>query len=286
MPGDRTRERLATPSPIQPNLIVNFDDETVRHLRDVALLPDLSGTRYEIVEPIGRGGMGAVYRVGDRELGREVALKVLQVGGRGEAARLATEARVLARLEHPGIVPVHDAGVLPDGRPFYTMKLVRGSRLDVLAPGMATVPERLRLLLRVADAVAFAHAHGVVHRDLTPANVMVGPFGEVLVLDWGVARVGRDEPDADAGDAAAGEPPEGATAHGTIVGTPGFMAPEQARGDYAAISRAAPARARLSRHAHRAAADSRALTPGASAANGRVHDRIGTRNGSRRREHT
>jgi serine/threonine protein kinase len=219
---------------------LTIDDATLRHLRDVALRPDLSATRYEIVEPLGRGGMGVVYRVRDRELDREVALKVLQGVGRDEAARRATEARVLARLEHPGIVPVHDAGVLPDGRPFYTMKLVRGSRLDALAPTLATVPERLRLLLRVADAVAFAHAHGVVHRDLTPANVMVGPFGEVLVLDWGVARVGRpDRATEDDGEPArpAGRPaaPRDGTAHGTVVGTPGFMAPEQARGDREAV---------------------------------------------------
>ena len=226
--------------PIRPDPTLTIDDATLRHLRDVALRPDLSGTRYEILEPLGRGGMGVVYRVRDGELGREVALKVLQGVGHDEAARLAAEARVLARLEHPGIVPVHDAGVLPDGRPFYTMKLVRGSRLDALAPALATVPERLRLLLRVADAVAFAHAHGVVHRDLTPANVMVGPFGEVLVMDWGVARVGPPShagpPDAGPARPAGSAPaPRDLTGHGTVVGTPGFMAPEQARGDGAAV---------------------------------------------------
>jgi serine/threonine protein kinase len=125
-------------------------------------------------------------------------------------------------------VPVHDVGTLPDGRVFYAMKLVTGKRLDELVKAGLPLRERLRLLLRIGEPVAFAHAHGVIHRDLKPENVMVGPFGEVLVMDWGVAKHRGD------GNPAGGSRPlaaEGGTAHGTIVGTPAYMAPEQARGD-------------------------------------------------------
>ena len=180
---------------------MHLPDTTLRHLQHVADLPDLTGTRYELVEPLGRGGMGAVYRVTDRALGRDVAMKVLSGATDAAAlARLDAEARVLAQLEHPGIVPVHDVGTLPDGRLFYVMKLVRGERLDARADGGDTVSERVRLLMRVADAVAFAHARGIVHRDLTPANIMIGAFGEVLVMDWGLAITGPprqpDQPDS------------------------------------------------------------------------------------------
>ena len=191
-----------------------LSDSALDHLREVVDLPDLTGTPYEVVGTIGRGGMATVYLARDRDLDREVALKVVDVPeGTGEAAgRTLREARILARLEHPGIVPVHDVGTLPDGRVWYAMKRVRGQRLDEHA---RTAPraERLRAFLRICEAVAFAHAHGVIHRDLKPENVMVGPFGEVLVMDWGVAKVGEGE------------------AHGTILGTPGYMAPEQERGE-------------------------------------------------------
>jgi serine/threonine protein kinase len=152
------------------------------------------------------------------------------------AARLRREARILARLEHPGIVPVHDVGELPDGRVFYAMKLVSGQRLDELLGTGLPLRERVRLLLRICEPVAFAHAHGVIHRDLKPENVMVGPFGEVLVMDWGVAKH-RGEPVAEprAGAASAEAPAPEATAHGTIVGTPAYMAPEQARGDIESV---------------------------------------------------
>lgn len=185
-------------------------DAAVAHLRDVAEWPDVGG-RYEITRRLGRGGMGTVYAAHDRVLHREVAIKVLDdIGRHGDAERLLAEARVLGRLEHPGIVPVHDAGTLPDGRVFYVMKLVRGDRLDA-AVVSRTLSERLDLFLRICDAVSFAHAHGIVHRDLKPQNVMLGPFGDVLVMDWGVAKV-----------------PDGAPDAAVVVGTPGYMAPEQA----------------------------------------------------------
>jgi eukaryotic-like serine/threonine-protein kinase len=184
-----------------------LSDDAVARLREAAELPDLSGTRYQMVRELGRGGMGVVYEVRDAELQRNVAMKVA-----GED--WSREARIIARLEHPGIVPVHDSGTLADGRYFYTMKLVRGMRLDEWARLEHGLTERLRLFARICEPVAFAHTSGVVHRDLKPENVMVGELGAVLVMDWGVAR-------------AAGEH------DGYVAGTFGYMAPEQARGDRA-----------------------------------------------------
>lgn len=217
-----------------------LSDGAVDRLRDAAQWPDLTGTRYEAVELVGRGGMGAVYRVRDTVLGRDVAMKVLDLpeGSRSAAARLRREAEVLARLEHPGIVPIHDFGELPDGRSYYVMKLVRGRRLDALAAETPDLGERLRVFGRICEAVAFAHSHGVVHRDLKPENVMVGPFGEVLVLDWGVAKV-LVEACETADGPSAGVRGSRDTAHGTVVGTPGYMAPEQERGEVGAVDRRA-----------------------------------------------
>ena len=209
-----------------------LSDAALRRLRDAADAPDLTGTKYEILGRIGQGGMGTVYRARDRELGREIALKVVRLpeGAPDIPARMMREARTLARLEHPGIVPVHDVGTLVDGRVFYAMKLVRGAPLHELsATGLA---ERLRIVERVCEAVAFAHAHGVIHRDLKPQNVMVGPFGEVLVMDWGVAKIVGDATLSAGIDSVRGtDDAEPATGHGVVLGTPGYMAPEQAAGD-------------------------------------------------------
>ena len=199
-------------------------DRTLAHLRDLPdALPGLD--RYELHDELGRGGMGIVYRAVDRELGREVAIKVLNAATAGIAERLRQEARILGRLEHPGILPIHDIGTLADGRLFYVMKLVRGERLDRYAARDLSLPERLRIVDRLCDALAFAHTRGVIHRDVKPENVMIGAFGEVLVLDWGVAKV-RDEQPA----AASGASASSGTQHGTVLGTPGYMAPEQAAG--------------------------------------------------------
>ena len=187
-------------------------DSAVARLRAIAAVPDLGDTRYHLMEEIGRGGMGVVYLARDTQLERQVAVKVLNVtDGSGDAAdRLLAEARILARLEHPGIVPVHDAGALPDGRIYYAMKLVQGTRLDRYSETKPPLPELLRTFCRVCEPVGFAHSQGVFHRDLKPANIMVGKFGEVLVLDWGLAL---------------------GWTYGMTAGTPEFMAPEQARGD-------------------------------------------------------
>jgi serine/threonine protein kinase len=201
-------------------------------LRDAAERPDFDGTRYEIVGRIGSGGMGTVYRARDRELDRDVALKVLRFADPESTARMIQEARVIARLEHRGIVPIHDAGRLADGRVFYAMKLVAGERLDQIVARGEHLPGRLRAFERVCEAVAFAHAHAVIHRDLKPENVMVGHFGEVLVMDWGLAKRGS-APDriADARRVTDGV----STDHGAVLGTPGYMSPEQARGAAAGV---------------------------------------------------
>lgn len=226
-----------------------LSDSALERLRDAAEVPDLAGTRYRLLDRIARGGMGVVFTAEDENLQRRVALKVLDVPGTdGDLAnRLIREARVLAALEHPGIVPVHDVGTLADGRIFYTMKFVEGKRLDQYIESVASVPDRLRIFLRICDAVAFAHARGVLHRDLKPANIMVGPFGEVLVMDWGLAKILRGQVSSPARDpdpeatvfekpkraATAGDATEISvvTGHGTVMGTPGYMSPEQARGD-------------------------------------------------------
>jgi serine/threonine protein kinase len=161
---------------------VDVNDAVLDHLRHVAALPDLSGTRYELECEIGRGGMGVVYAARDRELDRRVAFKVLD-------SALAGEAQLIARLEHPAIVPIYETGTLPDGRAFYAMKLVAGARLDHYLAGAPSLGERLRVIRRTGEAVAFAHTRGVIHRDLKPQNVMVGEFGEVYVMDWGVEGV-------------------------------------------------------------------------------------------------
>ena len=161
---------------------MDLSDSVVEHLRHAASLPDLTGTRFELEGEIGRGGLGVVYLARDRDLDRRVALKVVE-------GALAGEARIIARLEHPAIVPVYEAGTLPDGRVFYAMKLVTGARLDQYIAQSPSLAERLRVVRRVGEALAFGHSRGAIHRDLKPQNVMVGEFGEVYVMDWGVEAV-------------------------------------------------------------------------------------------------
>jgi serine/threonine protein kinase len=214
--------------------VPGLSDNAVEKLRALVERPDTEGFRYDVRERLGEGGMGVVYLARDRELGRDVALKVLRAPepSADETARLLREARILATLEHPGIVPVHDAGVLPDGRVFYVMKHVRGQRLDAFAAekrardSRREIHEILRVFRQVCEAVAFAHDAGVLHRDLKPQNVMLGAFGEVLVLDWGVAKMrGEGAPSSPAARPSAATGPD--TDTGTAMGTPGYMAPEQ-----------------------------------------------------------
>src|ERR1043165_6062779 len=194
-----------------------LSDDKLDHLLDVI------GTRYTFVQELGRGGMGTVYLTEDKELDRLVAIKVLNTTEVTDdlRARMIREAQIIARLEHPGIVPVHDIGTLPDGRFFYATKYVRGSRLDEYAAQGSSLNDRLRKFQAVCDAVAFAHAHGVIHRDLKPQNIMIGSFGEVLVMDWGIAKIREDPRQSAAYN----------TSDGTVIGTRDYMSPEQARGE-------------------------------------------------------
>jgi serine/threonine protein kinase len=213
-----------------------LSDKVVASLKNAMQQPDLSGTRYKVVHYLARGGMGSVWLAEDEVLGRRVALKVLDLVPPADdmPARLVQEAHVLARLEHPGIVPVHEAGTLPDGRAYYCMKYVEGKTLEQALAGKS-VADRLRLLQRIAEPVEFAHAAGFIHRDLKPENIMLGAFGEVLVMDWGLAKLcGSDRAEV-VSQRVDASPPGPArlseTQQGSVLGTPGYMSPEQMRGD-------------------------------------------------------
>ena len=221
-------------------------DSTLAHLREIADWPDFSGTKYEIIEKLGHGGMASVYAANDRDLDRKVAIKVIHapIADPLVQERMLFEARIIARLEHPGILPVHDIGFLPDGRIYYAMKLVRGRRLDDFVDATTSLPDRVRLFLRICEAVAFAHSHGVIHRDLKPANIMIGDFGEVLVIDWGLAKFlpsGGTEHQYHSKQSAPSSHTGGSgrTLHGAVLGTPGYMAPEQEHGEIDSIDQRA-----------------------------------------------
>lgn len=200
--------------------------------------PELFTGRYRIGELIAQGGMGQVHRALDTVFGRQVAVKrLLPKYQRDPYAkeRFLKEASMTARLQHPGIPPIHDLGILPNGDPFLVMKLITGRTLaDLLKERKGPSDDLQRFLSifeQVALAVGYAHAQGVIHRDLKPANVMVGAFGEVQVMDWGLAKhAGADEtPRVSAGEV--NNDPFERTMDGTIMGTVAYMAPEQARGD-------------------------------------------------------
>ncbi len=184
---------------------------------------------------IAEGGMGEVHRARDRTLGRDLAVKVLHEhlsGTQRMRDRFLDEAQITAQLSHPSIPPVHALGTLPDGRPYFAMKEVHGRTLsDLVADGSVTEQRRLEIFQRVCEAVAYAHARGVIHCDLKPLNIMVGAFGEVLVMDWGVARLVTP-----VRESMTPEPPVSTVASTMqtgwdVAGTPAYMPPEQALGE-------------------------------------------------------
>jgi serine/threonine protein kinase len=217
-------------------------------------------SRYTYVNEYGRGGMGRVLLVHDEVLGRDLALKELLPNlvkdGKDNKltpvrlampliARFLQEAKITGQLEHPSIVPVYELGHRKDGTLYYTMKLVRGKTLHKAIHECKNLEERLKLLPHFVDlcnAIAYAHKHGVIHRDIKPMNVMIGEFGETVVLDWGLAKIKNR---ADIHVAAMQETVKalnlgddalsGKTRHGDILGTPLYMPPEQAKGDLNAI---------------------------------------------------
>jgi serine/threonine-protein kinase len=231
---------------------------------------DLAGTvcdpsgRYQLLAEIGRGGMGAVYLGRDTELGRDLAVKILLEAHKDcpeVARRFIEEAQITGQLQHPAAVPVYGLGRLADGRPYIALKLVQGRTLaellkkrgepGALAPGgrdrlpqgadapgsPVALPRLLKIFERVCQTIAYAHSKGVIHRDLKPQNVMVGEFGEVQVMDWGLAKVlaeGGAEAETLAGHAdrvrLLGDADGAATQAGSVLGTPAYMPPEQAAG--------------------------------------------------------
>src|SRR6516165_9457376 len=215
----------------------------------VTTVTPLSPPGYELIDEIGSGGMGVVYRARDTALGRDVAVKLLSdryPADSPAAQRFLSEARITGQLQHPGIPAVHQVGSLADGRPFLAMKLIKGGTLEALLKDRTDpAAQRGRLLAifeAVCQAVGYAHAHRVIHRDLKPANVMVGAFGEVQVMDWGLAKVLGEETPASAEALAAEEtrawtqvsPTPEAGSHtqaGSLIGTPAFIPPEQALGE-------------------------------------------------------
>jgi serine/threonine protein kinase len=203
---------------------------------------------YEVIEEIERGGMGVVLRSRDRDLGRDLAIKVMRLEDKDDPAlvrRFTKEAETCGQLQHPGIVPVHERGQLPDGRPYFTMRLVEGKTLANLLkcrPGVEDLPHFLAVFDQVCQAIAYAHSRHVIHRDLKPANIMVGIHGDVQVIDWGLAKVlGQDSastPSADqtpqSGQSGTGPkgdgPADELSRPGAVIGTLPYMAPEQAQG--------------------------------------------------------
>jgi tetratricopeptide (TPR) repeat protein len=209
--------------------------------------PSEDGLRYHILRPHAQGGLGVVSVARDAELGREVAFKEMQARYAEDAAqrgRFVREAEITGGLEHPGVVPVYGLGRHADGRPYYAMRFVRGESLQdalrKLHAGEAgyTLRGLLTRFVAVCNAVAYAHSRGVLHRDLKRANVMLGPYGETLVVDWGLAKVVGREPAADTSSELTLQPPSGEgslTQAGAAMGTPAFMSPEQARGEIAEL---------------------------------------------------
>jgi hypothetical protein len=203
--------------------------------------------RYDVAGELARGGIGVVLKGRDRDLGREVALKVLRAEHLANPAmvrRLVEEAQIGGQLQHPGVLPVYELGIDAARRPFFAMKLVRGRTLASLLAERSGPADDLRRFLTIfeqaAQTLAYAHARGVIHRDLKPANLMVGAFGEVQVVDWGLAKVLApggtvDDPAGAGGDSSiAGSiagPAASRSEAGSVLGTPAYMAPEQARGE-------------------------------------------------------
>ena len=203
--------------------------------------------RYALAHRLGQGGVGDVVKAHDNDIERPVAIKRIRAEAKSHATllRFAEEVRTIGNLEHPNIVPIHDVGVDQNGEYYFVMKYVHGETLESviekLGAGDAACharygfERRVEIMMGVLDAIAFAHANGVIHRDIKPANIMIGPYGEVMVMDWGLARkIKGDEPAHPLAETIV----EGATPKrrlfetqvGTLLGTPAYMSPEQARG--------------------------------------------------------
>jgi serine/threonine protein kinase len=249
-PVRRELERIAD-SDVQASLIhvrVHHDPEATREPSRVSM--PSSGVRFRILRPHRRGGLGEVFVAEDQELHREVALKEIQdehADDPESRGRFVREAEVTGGLEHPGIVPVYGLGTYADGRPYYAMRFIKGDSLhDAIQrfheaeqssrdPGsrMLELRKLLGRFLDVCNAIAYAHSRGVLHRDLKPGNIMLGPYGETLVVDWGLAKTldqAQDQPDTTEAPLRPSGSGSAPTRMGQAVGTPAYMSPEQAAG--------------------------------------------------------
>jgi WD40 repeat protein len=200
--------------------------------RVASVLPLVNDDRYDVRDEFARGGLGRIFRAHDKRLARPVAVKQLLAGGSEAARRFIREALITARLQHPAIVPIYEAGRWPSGEPFYAMKLVSGRSLDQVIRSKKTLAERLTLLpnvIAVAEAMAYAHSQRIIHRDLKPANVLVGSFGETVLIDWGLAKDLSTGTEVGS-DAMMAPYTDDDTEIGTVLGTPTYMPPEQAEG--------------------------------------------------------
>ena len=232
-------------------------ESLLNHLEDArpSIIADIAEdrsppARYLIGQELGSGSVGQVIEARDQHLGRQVAIKILHDGeglSRDGIARFIAEAQITAQLEHPSVVPVHEIGIMPGGMPYFSMKLVKGRSLsDVinhLRIGDKDIRRtynhlaRLRLFQRICQGLAYAHAKGVIHRDLKPDNIFIGEFGEVQIMDWGLAKTIKSTlPNFDEDPVSTVRQASGMnTFGGAIAGTPAYMSPEQARGEFLSI---------------------------------------------------
>jgi WD40 repeat protein/tRNA A-37 threonylcarbamoyl transferase component Bud32 len=258
-PDERARRRLDPPSGTSTASASGSGSQraalavaafTPRHPGDTGASPDspLSAAaaglprgdtaRYQLEGVHARGGLGRVVKAHDQQLHRTVAIKELLKRSPSAEARFVREALITARLQHPGVVPVHEAGRWPSGDPYYSMKLVSGRTLKELSASRRSLDERVALVphvLAVAEAIAYAHSQKVIHRDIKPANVIVGDFGETVVVDWGLAKdlsgvLPEDDVTSESQRPVIAAAGSDSTAVGKVMGTPSYMSPEQARG--------------------------------------------------------
>jgi serine/threonine-protein kinase len=262
-----TQARAPVPGPggslLDGGTLVMDESQRQRAMRDsqgpLVRTVSTGGLRYQLLRSHARGGLGEVFLAQDSELEREVAVKEMLPGHATDAqsrTRFVREARLTGRLEHPGVVPVHGIGTCDDGRPFYAMRFIHGETLDQAircgqggseaggAGPALTLRQLLSRFVAICNTVAYAHSKGVVHRDLKPSNILLGPFGETLVVDWGLAKAAtvegpEDRPrlsDPTAGDSVGSDTE---TRDGVVLGTPAYMAPEQAAGRWDEVGPAA-----------------------------------------------
>ena len=231
---------LETPSPPKSEQVIStLSSASARHAAGNPALPDLAA--FGELEKVDQGGIGVVYRGKDPQLPRDLAIKVLRPDRQDQpelVRRFIEEAKITGKLQHPGVVPVYSLGQMPDGRPYFTMKLIRGHTLAALLVERASpsqdLPRFLKVFEQVCQTLAYAHSQEIIHRDLKPANIMVGAFAEVQVMDWGFAKVLRtpqnEQPGTADNDSLNADLLE-KTKAGQVMGTLPYMSPEQARGE-------------------------------------------------------